>query len=94
MKNMMRKAIIDSILQQTDKDQAFENEALATFVEGEITNKLLNVLTEQDIQTLEKLDDEEATNYLTTKVPGLNKLITDEVEKAKEKFQIKKQPVV
>lgn len=91
---MIRKAIIDSILQQTDKDQAFENEALAVFVEGEISNKLFNFLTEQDIQKLEKLNDEEITNYLTTKVPALNKLITEEVEKAKEKFQIKKQSVL
>ncbi len=94
IKNMIRKIIIDSILHQTDKDQAFENEALATFVEGEITSKLLNILTEQDIRKLEKLNEEEITNYLTSKIPGLNKLITEEVEKAKEKFRIKKQPVV
>lgn len=91
---MIRKAIIDSILQQTNKDQAFENEALATFVEGEITSKLLDILTEQDIQKLERLNDGEITNYLTTKVPGLNKLLAEEVEKAKEKFQIKKQLAV
>lgn len=91
---MLRKIIIDSILKQSDTDQAFENEALATFIEGEIANKLLNLLTEQDIQKLEKLRDEEIIDYLKTKVSGLEDMITEEVEKAKEKFQIKKQPVV
>ena len=90
---MIRKAIIDSILQQSDRDEAFKNEALAIYVEGEVTNRLLNILTEQDIQSLEKLGDEEITNYISSKIPKLNEIITDEVQKAKEKFRIKKQSV-
>ena len=85
---MIRKAIIDSILQQSNTDQAFENEALATFIEGEITNKLLSLVTEQDIQVMEKLKNEEIVTYLTTKIPNLSEIITEEVKKAKVKFQI------
>ena len=84
---MLRKTIIDSILKQSDTDQAFENEALATFIEGEITNRLLNLLAEQDIQKLEKLKEEEIIGYLKTKVSGLDDMITKEVKKAKEKLQ-------
>lgn len=85
---MIRKAIIDSIIQQSDTDQAFENEALATFIEGELTKKLLSLVNEQDIQNMEKLKNEEIVTYLTTKIPNLNEIITEEIEKAKVKFQI------
>ena len=85
---MIRKAIIDSVLQQSNTDQAFENEALATFVEGEITNKLLSLVNEQDIQKMEKLKAEEIFAYLSTRIPNLSEIITEEIKKAKVKFQI------
>lgn len=85
---MIRKAIIDSILQQSNTDQAFENEALATFIEGEITNKLLSLVNEQDIQKMEKFNDEEIVTYLSTRIPNLSEIITEEIKKAKVKFQI------
>ena len=91
---MLRKRIINSIFKQGDTDKAFENEALATFIEGEVTNRLINLLTEQDIQSLENLRDEDIISYLRTKVSGLNDLIIEEVKKAKEKFQIKKRLAV
>lgn len=84
----MRKAIIDSILQQSNTDQAFENEALATFIEGEITNKLLSLVNEQDIQKMEKFKDEDIVTYLSTRIPNLSEIITEEIKKAKVKFQI------
>jgi hypothetical protein len=87
---MIRKTVINSILKQKNLDQAFENEALATFIEGEISQKLLDLLSEQDILNLEKLKDEEITTYLATRVPNLNEIISEEVQKAKEKFRIKK----
>lgn len=86
---MLRK-VIDSILRQTHKDKSFENEALATFVEGEITNMLLDSLTEQDIQKLEQLKEEKIGDFLSSKIPGLDSLILEEIQKAKERFQIKK----
>lgn len=91
---MIRKAIIDSILKQADADQSFENEALATFVEGEVINKLLDMLNEQDIQKLEKMKEAEIAQYLSDKIPEFDQIIIEEVQKAKEKFGAKKQPVV
>jgi competence protein ComGC len=90
---MLRKRIINSILKQGDTDKAFENEALAVVIEGQVTNRLLNFLSEQDIVSLEDLKDDEIVTYLTSKVPNLYDIIKEEAEKAKEKFQIKKRPV-
>lgn len=59
-------------------------------MEGEITNRLLNVLNEQDIQSLEILNEPEIVKYLSSRIPNLSEIISEEVQKAKERFRATK----
>jgi len=88
---MLRKVITDSIERHLNSDQIFENEALAVYVEDQITNKLSSILTEQEIQKLEKLGSSETFDYLGRIVPKFDEMIKGEVQKAKERFKTTKQ---
>ena len=79
----MLKNTIKQSIQNIHSIESANIDELVTSVESNVALRLVDILSEKDIEYMERLSDDGVALFLTGKVPNLTEIIDEEIEKMK-----------